>query len=570
MAQSLFALQDQNEIMFGYACLIDAILGDTTELNGFACTPTMSPSLTVNVAPGQIYSLQEIDATDFGTAPSLIPADPRTIMKFAYKLDSTPFTFVPPTTPGQSRNDLIQIAFQEVDGDSTAVPFFGGIVETTVLTPTGSTNVPIPQPSVDTNVNVERLDNVVITVVQGTPAATGFQTTPTPTGSATGAIVITTTQGVSTINTGQIAIYPGAPFILEKLKDKAGGPEVQVSAYNYAPDIGTLNNLVVTLTPAVTAYKGGLFVITSPAFTNTAAPSLNVNGVGNVAITRPDGTIPPAGDIISNSMQVFYYDNFTSRWIIMNPANLTYGSITPAQIQFESFTSASSSGSANAYVVALTPAISAYASFLSIAFSPNFTNTAAATLNVNGKGARTILRCDGSAILPGDITAGSVAYVILIGSTFFLLNPNPNLKYAIVGSAHSASGQALTPSTPTKLNFDIVDYDTNSFWNAGATRWQPTRAGYYRFTVNFPSDIAISDSGQLAAFLYVNGTPGFQIAGQNMPSVSAHANATITGSYALHLAGTEFLEIYAEDTVTSSSGAVIGPGGAFQLEYIGA
>lgn len=300
LANSLFALQDQNEQMFDLHCLIDAILGETTELNGFACTPTSPASLTVNVAPGQIYSQEEIDATDFGTAPTMIPADPRLIMKFAYTLDSTPFTFVPPVTVGDSRNDLIQIAFQEADGDSTGLSFFGGVTEVTVSTPTGTTDIPVANNSITNNVNVERLDNVVFNVKVGTPAPTGTQVTPTPDAGYTGALVITTTQGVSTITAGEIAEYPGAPFISEKLKDKISLATANslyalkqarvASLRKTAPQTVTFGSAAI-ITFGTTAFDTGDYLVDAPA--NSFLPKIGgyyrISAL--VKITVPDGGI---------------------------------------------------------------------------------------------------------------------------------------------------------------------------------------------------------------------------------------------------------------------------------------
>ena len=64
-------LNTNKNAMIGLSKLAAAILGTSTFLNGLACTPTGPASLQVYVAPGEIYSLQNID----GTAYSSIAAD---------------------------------------------------------------------------------------------------------------------------------------------------------------------------------------------------------------------------------------------------------------------------------------------------------------------------------------------------------------------------------------------------------------------------------------------------------------------------------------------------------------
>jgi microcystin-dependent protein len=210
LAVSLFALQDAKQRMLDEGFLAQAILGITTQLDGFECTPSDPADLTVNVAGGTIFKYQNVDNTAFGTLPSQIPADTANqVVKYATELDSTPFTITPPVTVGFSRNDLIQINFEEADGDLENIPFWNG------------TNVNgVPNPPNFQNQNVLRIDSVIISVVTGVAATTGTQVTPAPSAGYVGAWVITTANGQTTITSGDIERYPTAPFILEKLKDK--------------------------------------------------------------------------------------------------------------------------------------------------------------------------------------------------------------------------------------------------------------------------------------------------------------------------------------------------------------
>lgn len=206
---SLAEMEAAKQIMLDQGFLAQAILGTTTQLDGFTCTPNSPADLTVNVSSGSIFKYQNVDDTAFGQLPSQIPADTtHQIVKYATKLDITSFSITPPTTSGFSRNDLIQINFQEADGDPENIPFWNG------------TSNGIPNPPIFQNLNTKRIDSVVISIKNGTPATTGTQTTPTPDPGYTGAWVVTTANGQTTITSGNITQYTNAPFISEKLKDK--------------------------------------------------------------------------------------------------------------------------------------------------------------------------------------------------------------------------------------------------------------------------------------------------------------------------------------------------------------
>lgn len=79
-----------------------------------------------------------------------------------------------------------------------------------------------------------------------------------------------------------------------------------------------------------------------------------------------------------------------------------------------------STGSANAYVLALSPALAAHVAGMSIRIKANFTNTGAATLNINSLGAIAIKRPDGSALQANDILSGSIITVTYDGTYYQL------------------------------------------------------------------------------------------------------------------------------------------------------
>ncbi len=84
--------------------------------------------------------------------------------------------------------------------------------------------------------------------------------------------------------------------------------------------------------------------------------------------------------------------------------------------------SLSSTGSADAYVVAANQTLSAYYDGLIIMFKANFDNAGPATLNVDGIGAADILRNDGLPITIGDIVTGQRVQVAYDGSDWIMMS----------------------------------------------------------------------------------------------------------------------------------------------------
>lgn len=83
---------------------------------------------------------------------------------------------------------------------------------------------------------------------------------------------------------------------------------------------------------------------------------------------------------------------------------------------------ATGAGTANAQTLTLSPAITAYAAGQGFRFKAGATNTGAATLNVNGKGAKSIKKGNGTvALVAGDITSGQIIHVAYDGTNFQMI-----------------------------------------------------------------------------------------------------------------------------------------------------
>lgn len=91
-------------------------------------------------------------------------------------------------------------------------------------------------------------------------------------------------------------------------------------------------------------------------------------------------------------------------------------------IQNASYIYAADSGGSDAYAITLAPAITAYTVGMAIQFKANTANTGAATLNVNGLGAKTIKKNVSSDLSTGDILAGQMVKVLYDGTNFQLVS----------------------------------------------------------------------------------------------------------------------------------------------------
>lgn len=111
------------------------------------------------------------------------------------------------------------------------------------------------------------------------------------------------------------------------------------------------------------------------------------------------------------------------------------------------------SGSANAYAITPSPAISAYAAKQAFRMKAANTNTTTSTLNVSGLGVKTIKKYDGATNLSsGDIQAGQVYDLAYDGTNFLILNPGAS---GTTTNPMDTLGQIIyggASGTQTKLN----------------------------------------------------------------------------------------------------------------------
>jgi len=94
-----------------------------------------------------------------------------------------------------------------------------------------------------------------------------------------------------------------------------------------------------------------------------------------------------------------------------------------ANTQNQQHVYAADTGAADAYAIALTPAITAYAAGQRFCFLATNVNTGASTLDVNSLGTKTILKLNDQALEAGDIEAGQIVDVVYNGTAFEMQTP---------------------------------------------------------------------------------------------------------------------------------------------------
>ena len=137
-------------------------------------------------------------------------------------------------------------------------------------------------------------------------------------------------------------------------------------------------------------------------------------------------------------------------------------------------------GAANAYVVTMgtgsdtTQSATAYTTGMEIVFIPLADNTGAATINVDGLGAKSILRLREGALVAGDLSTTTPAVLRYDGTQFQLMNSidttDATLPLAVaIGGTGSASASAARTALGLAIGTDVQAYDAELAALAGLT-----------------------------------------------------------------------------------------------------
>ncbi len=273
---------------------------------------------------------------------------------------------------------------------------------------------------------------------------------------------------------GMIAylVYDGTNFqILNPVIQGITASQIQNGGLLYAADTGSVNAVVVALSPVVSAYVAGMKFSVLIANTNTSSSSLNLNSLGTKSIKLTNGASISPGDLIAGQIADFEYDGTNIQ--LLNPG--TWAS--QIQVQNGSLVYAVDGGSANSYTASISPSISAYTTGMKVNIKISNTNTGNSTLNLNSLGAKNIKLLNGNNPAAGDIVSGQYAEFGYDGTNMQLLNPasSPSqlqvqagtILYAASTSAANTYTATLSPSPSTiptgmQIRINFTNANTSS------------------------------------------------------------------------------------------------------------
>jgi hypothetical protein len=469
-------LNTNKNAMIGLAKLAAAILGTSTFMNGLACTPDSPASLNVKVAPGEIYSLQNID----GTAYSSLAADTtHSILKQGIMLDSVLLSCPAPATNGQSINYLVQVAYQDTDANAVVLPYYNASNPSQAYSGpnnTGSQNY------------TTRKGVCAVSVKAGVAATTGSQTTPAPDAGYTGAYVVTVTYGQTQILAGNISTYASAPF-LPSAGLVVGG--LQGNACNISAAGGTADAITGIYAPGITTLTNGMTLYVRAASANATTTPTFTPASGTIpakTIVKGNGLALAARDIAGAGHWIeLQYDQALDKWVLLNPATGVNSGSTGNFAGLNSYNASANLppsdlgklvvfyGSTAAQTLTL-PAVAG------VAVGNNYTivNKASTSVTINGNASENISR--------------NVTGVGQTISNTVVLNPGDSLVFSSNGSNQwNCEGQSAPDMFPNSMAANGYQKLPNGLiiqWGTSASISSSVSSGTITFPVAFPSNAA--------------------------------------------------------------------------------
>ncbi|MEZ0226527.1 MAG: hypothetical protein ACAH83_18365 [Alphaproteobacteria bacterium] len=238
-------------------------------------------------------------------------------------------------------------------------------------------------------------------------------------------------------------------------------------------------------------------------------------------------------------------------WIVLGAVNATANTFLPyvGSAGLRLLNHASDTGSANAYAVAPSPAVTAYVTGQVVTLKPVNANTGASTINVNSLGTKSIKMPDGSALPSGAMSASGVYALMYDGTNFVLMNPATVINWLL------ARGTALASASTVDLGAADSDYveisGTTTITSLGSTtvrnhvwvRFQgvltlthnatslilPTAANITTATGDVAEFVRVSGSNwQCLGYVPASGKPVAVIARADLPSGSVIQTVSAT------------------------------------------
>ena len=220
------------------------------------------------------------------------------------------------------------------------------------------------------------------------------------------------------------------------------------------------------------SYNGsGTFVINStgqPVVTGTIISSTAFNALtadlatGLSTTLTKDGQTTPTANITMGGYKI---------------TNLGVGTVSTdaarvSQIQSGNATYIIVSGS-DTITGTLSPALTAYSTGGLYTFIVATTNTTSVTLNIDGLGAKSVVRSGSSALVAGDLVSGQIVLVEYDGTNFQLINSTSYQVVRVTGTGYSPN-ITLTDASTVDWNTSTGQTATFTFVSTNRTMGAPT------------------------------------------------------------------------------------------------
>lgn len=171
-------------------------------------------------------------------------------------------------------------------------------------------------------------------------------------------------------------------------------------------------------------------------------------------------------------------------------------------------TTYTTTGSGNAYILTPSPAITSYVGS-SFTIIPNFTNTAPATININGLGVVNLTKNGSTALVANDLISGQFYTIAFDGINFQVTNLNSNFT--------SLTVTGLTTLADVKIIDSINDTNNNEVIIIGSVASAVNEITITNAaTGNAPSSSATGDDTNIAYALNSKGTSGVTVNGSTL------------------------------------------------------
>lgn len=189
---------------------------------------------------------------------------------------------------------------------------------------------------------------------------------------------------------------------------------------------------------------------------------------------------------------------------------------------------ATSGGSSNAYTLSIDAQIAAYAAGQVFKFKANFANTGAATINVNGLGAKTIKKSGSVDLISGDIFNNQIVTVVYDGTNMQLISPTGKIVRGGTGS----DGALAVSSGTTTINLggaSVVEknYTSISITGTGVVNFSNPAAGGTIIILKSQNGVTLTSSAtpmlDVSGMGAASGTLGYQIVDDSAHAVAGSA-----------------------------------------------